>query len=177
MAVESSQRPRSRRPSTDAVRCSRRDQAATPGHLRRACEIVRDAALALGHAHRQGVIHRDLKPDNLMVDRVGRVHLIDFGVARFFEDASVTMAAAAAIGSAIGRPGSRRGEYAKPTPPRAARPGPLRRLRWLQANIRRRRTQLANSQQPLKNGSGRPSLVDRQSPTSIWSIAGVSLLS
>ena len=36
------------------------------------------------------MIHRDLKPDNLMLDGNGDVHVIDFGLARFFEDATLT---------------------------------------------------------------------------------------
>ena len=62
----------------------------TPEHVRRCCEIVRDVALALAHAHERGVIHRDIKPENLMIDRQGKPHIIDFGVARFYEDMTLT---------------------------------------------------------------------------------------
>jgi hypothetical protein len=61
-----------------------------PEHLRRACEIVRDVAEALDYAHRQGVMHRDIKPENLLLDQDGQVHIIDFGIARFFEEATIT---------------------------------------------------------------------------------------
>jgi eukaryotic-like serine/threonine-protein kinase len=68
-------------------------------HIRRCVEIVRDAAMALGHAHERGVVHRDVKPDNLLLDRSGKVRLIDFGVARFFEDVTVT-----STGQIVGTP-------------------------------------------------------------------------
>lgn len=49
--------------------------------LARAVEIVRDAAEVLAAAHALGVLHRDVKPDNLLVSRTGQVKLVDFGIA------------------------------------------------------------------------------------------------
>jgi serine/threonine protein kinase len=51
-----------------------------------ALRIVHQAMQALGHVHAAALVHRDVRPDHLLLDGQGRVHLLDLGLARFQED-------------------------------------------------------------------------------------------
>lgn len=60
----------------------------------RAADFIRQAAEGLAHAHQAGLIHRDVKPANLLVDQHNVVKVLDLGLARFADDdrASLTVA-------------------------------------------------------------------------------------
>jgi len=62
------------------------DVLAAEGHLYpdRAVEVATDVAAALGFAHRNGTVHRDVKPGNIMITPSGQVKVTDFGIARAF---------------------------------------------------------------------------------------------
>ncbi len=50
--------------------------------------VLWEAACALGHAHQRGIVHRDVKPANIMFDQEGRVMLTDFGISKALQAAS-----------------------------------------------------------------------------------------
>ena len=56
-----------------------------PLPLRRRLELIEGACAGLAHAHRAGVVHLDIKPDNLIVDETGVVKVLDFGIARVLQ--------------------------------------------------------------------------------------------
>jgi len=80
-----------------------------------AVDIVTQACSGLEYAHRHGVIHRDVKPGNLLINPDGHVKLADFGIAKAAEDSKITQ-----IGSVLGTaayisPERARGSDATPT--------------------------------------------------------------
>jgi tetratricopeptide (TPR) repeat protein len=70
----------------------------------RALGIVRQVCAGLAEAHRIGVVHRDLKPGNIMIDKNGNAKILDFGIARSLSAKGVT-----AAGAIVGTP-----EYMSP---------------------------------------------------------------
>ena len=68
-----------------------------PMSARRAMEIMGDVCAALDFSHRNGIIHRDVKPANVMINRAGSVKVMDFGIARAIADGASTMTQTAAV--------------------------------------------------------------------------------
>lgn len=62
-----------------------------------ATRIVDGILIALEYSHRAGVVHRDIKPGNVMVTSAGQVKVMDFGIARAISDSSATIAQTSAI--------------------------------------------------------------------------------
>jgi serine/threonine-protein kinase len=59
-----------------------------------AADYIRQSAEGLAHAHRVGLIHRDVKPANLLVDAHGTVKVLDLGLARFADDSEASLTVA-----------------------------------------------------------------------------------
>jgi len=79
-----------------------RDIVHTEGPMpaKRAIEVIADACQALNFSHQHGIIHRDVKPANIMISKNGAVKVMDFGIARALADANSVTQTAAVIGTA-----------------------------------------------------------------------------
>jgi formylglycine-generating enzyme required for sulfatase activity/tRNA A-37 threonylcarbamoyl transferase component Bud32 len=90
----------------DGIDLARLVQQSGPLSISRACEYIRQAAMGLQHAHERGLVHRDIKPGNLMVTRPGAdqrpvIKILDFGLARF-ESESANAARLTQMGKVVG---------------------------------------------------------------------------
>src|SRR3954463_12081217 len=76
-----------------------RDIVKTEGPLpgQRAMEIMADVCAALDFSHRHGIVHRDVKPANVMITRNGAVKVMDFGIARATTDGQAAVTQTAAV--------------------------------------------------------------------------------
>ncbi|WP_433784794.1 Stk1 family PASTA domain-containing Ser/Thr kinase [Actinomycetospora sp. CA-101289] len=63
----------------------------------RVCEVLADVCAALDFSHRHGIIHRDVKPANVMITPAGAVKVMDFGIARALSDAQPAVTQTAAV--------------------------------------------------------------------------------
>ena len=62
-----------------------------PGYVRRACELVTKLASGLHAAHKCGIIHRDVKPSNILINQNGEPKIVDFGLAAVAWEPHVTL--------------------------------------------------------------------------------------
>jgi tetratricopeptide (TPR) repeat protein len=84
-------KPRRHGDTSPLARGSTANGRVTPEYFRTVAELGIQAARALDYAHQQGVVHRDVKPSNLIVDHSGNLWITDFGLARMESEQSLTM--------------------------------------------------------------------------------------
>jgi serine/threonine protein kinase len=85
--------------------------------FREMAQIVQDLAEALAYAHEQGIVHRDVKPANIMLDAKGKAHLMDFGLAHRHDSSQKLTQDGAVLGTpAYMAPEQAQGHHGDPAP-------------------------------------------------------------
>jgi serine/threonine-protein kinase len=80
-----------------------------PLHPAQAVAIVHQACLGLAEPHAKGIVHRDVKPENIFIERSGHIRVLDFGLARSWDGSPVVGTSASSTHMIIGTP-----HYAQP---------------------------------------------------------------
>src|SRR5438034_2847672 len=83
------------------VECGQLDEVAKrePIPIQRAVELMANVARTVHYAHEHGILHRDIKPGNILLDGNSEPHLTDFGLARLVESESTVTRTMEVIGT------------------------------------------------------------------------------
>src|SRR5215469_8780269 len=85
-----------------------------PMSIRQAAELIAKVARTVHYAHEHGILHRDIKPGNILLDKSGEPHLTDFGLARLVEASSTVTGTLEVLGTpSYMAPEQAAGEHAK----------------------------------------------------------------
>jgi eukaryotic-like serine/threonine-protein kinase len=97
------------------------DKALIPGQCdwRKAVDLMAQVCDAVDYAHQRGVLHRDLKPGNIVVDGSGKPRLLDFGLAKVFDPDSSDGESHGHLGMTVSSPGQLIGTVAYMSPEQA----------------------------------------------------------
>ena len=84
---------------------AKRVKRSGPLSVKELVRLLQDIGYALAYAHGRGVVHRDIKPDNIMLERAtGRALLMDFGISRTIASAPAAASGLTRVGEVVGTP-------------------------------------------------------------------------